>query len=71
MLTELIRLDSQILSQLTALGYSQVIIVIVLALLLAPVVYSYRLRLRRHLRRLTWISVGFALGWFSAVHYLG
>jgi hypothetical protein len=68
MLTEFVRLDSGILSQLSALGYSEVVIVLVLAVLLAPVIYRYRLRLRRHLRRLTWISVGFALGWTAAVY---
>jgi len=70
MLSEIIRLDSGVLSQLTSLGYGEVVVVIALAVLLAPIVYRYRLRLRRHLRRLAWISVGFALGWASAVYLL-
>jgi len=42
MLTEIVRLDSGILSQLSALGYSEVVIVLVLAVLLAPVIYSVK-----------------------------
>jgi hypothetical protein len=68
MLNEIIRLDSGILASLSALGHSEVVIVVVLAVLLAPVVYRYRLFMRRQLRRLVWIGLGFALGWSSAVY---
>lgn len=62
MLNEILRLDSSILESLSSLGYSEVVVVLVLAILLAPVVYRYRLFVRRQLRRLAWIGLGFALG---------
>ena len=38
-----------------------VITVIVLAVIIAPLIYRWRLRLRRWLRRLGWLALGFAL----------
>jgi len=68
MWSNIITLDSQILVQLQSLDLGNIVIVLALAVLLAPIIYSYRLRLRRHLRRLMWITLGFALGWTSAVY---
>jgi hypothetical protein len=68
MFNHLLTADSQLIESLSALPFNSLLIVIALAVLLAPVVYRYRLLMRRQLRRLVWIAVGFALGWASAVY---
>jgi len=70
MFNHLLTADHQLIESLSTLPFDSLLIVIVLAVLLAPVVYRYRLFMRRQLRRLAWIGLGFALGWTSAVYLL-
>ena len=59
---------ANILLYLESLPLSSVLVVIVLAVALAPVVYRYCLRFRRILRRFLWIALGFGLGWALCFH---
>jgi hypothetical protein len=55
-------LDTRLYTLLAELPPSSLIFALVLAVVLAPVVYRSRLRFNRWLRRLAWFSAGLALG---------
>jgi hypothetical protein len=55
-------LDTRLYTLLAELPPSSLVFALVLAVALAPVVYRFRLRLRRWLVRLAWFSAGLALG---------
>jgi hypothetical protein len=50
------------LAALTSLSPEILITVLALAVLIAPAVYRWRTRVRRYLRSLIWIGLGFLLG---------
>ena len=55
-------LDSRLFTVLLELPPSTLIYTLVLAVILAPVVYRFRLKFNRWLRQALWVSVGLALG---------
>jgi hypothetical protein len=58
--------DNQLIQLLKDLPADSVLIAVILSVILAPIVYRFRLKLNRWLRRFFW----FSLGWISAIIFI-